>query len=276
MRSKNKMKNNTQQIPYASPQERRLKMRRIRARKAKKIRLFAALIIIVLIALLVFNAAFGKNALNVKVGDTVVCTILKGNFTADDIKNTAQAGMAKELGTNIEIKDKITLEPVHSSKKKTVTEEYAVTQVKKAVSYNIEAGIIRVNGDKVITVASKATADKLLNDILSSHVKNGQTVSDYKFKLETQTLSEFVNSQEITSYDEAYKKLTQKRAEKRKYTVKSRDTIFGIASKYSMSLTELFTANPGLDENSVLQIGDVLNVTEQAPFLEVEYTGSKK
>jgi LysM repeat protein len=126
----------------------------------------------------------------------------------------------------------------------------------------------------VLVLKNKDLADKLLNDILKSYIKNGQTVSNYKFKLHVQTSAEFVDSQDITSYDEAYKKLTQTTAKKLKYTVKSGDTVYGIASKYSMSLAEFFTANPELDEKSVLHIGDSLNVTDQIPFLEVEYIGS--
>jgi LysM repeat protein len=148
--------------------------------------------------------------------------------------------------------------------------------VKKAAAYNVEAGVIRVNGDKVLVLKTKDSANKLLNDILNTYVKNGQTTTDYKFKLEVQTAAEFVDSQEITSYDEAFKKLTQTAAEKKQYTVKSGDTVHGIASKYSMSVNELFTLNPEIDEKSMLNIGDVLNVTEQVPFLEVEYIGSAK
>jgi|GEM_PF-6396492 len=268
-------RNNTTGTPYVSSGEVRLKKRRRRMRNEQKIKMLIIAAMIILAAFIAFKAAFGKNAFNVKVGDNVICTIEKSRITSDDIKNTAQAAMIKELGTNIQIRDNITLVPVHASKKKTVTEEYAITQVKKAAAYNVEAGVIRIGGEKTLVLNSKDSADKLLNDILSSYAADGETAADYKFKLGVQTSAEYVDSQEITSYDEALKKLTQVTAEKRQHTVVKGDTVNGIAKRYGMSLAELFTANPGLDEKSILHIGDVFNVTVQVPFLEVERAEGK-
>ena len=148
---------------YSAETRRYAREKRKKAGKIKA-RIFLVFIILMFI-FFVFHIFFGKNAENVTVSGNVVCTIDKSKITAEDIKNTVTASLSKELNTNIEITDEISLVPVHASKDKQVTVEYAVTKTKEAVKYNVEAGIIIVNNQKAVVLKTKQEADNLLESI---------------------------------------------------------------------------------------------------------------
>ncbi|MGV3487750.1 MAG: peptidoglycan DD-metalloendopeptidase family protein [Tuberibacillus sp.] len=54
-----------------------------------------------------------------------------------------------------------------------------------------------------------------------------------------------------------------------KYIAQEGDTLGGIAGKFNMSLQDLLTLNPGINENTLIGIGDALTVKKPQPYLEV-------
>jgi murein DD-endopeptidase MepM/ murein hydrolase activator NlpD len=57
--------------------------------------------------------------------------------------------------------------------------------------------------------------------------------------------------------------------EEKKYKVQELDVLGGIASKHDLSLEQLLNLNPGLEEDSLIKLGDELNVTVLKPFVKV-------
>lgn len=64
--------------------------------------------------------------------------------------------------------------------------------------------------------------------------------------------------------------------EKEIYTVKSGDVLSTIAKKYGLKTKELLALNPKLNENSVLQIGQKINVTVEKPLVSVKKVYEKQ
>ncbi|ENH95956.1 peptidase M23 family protein [Gracilibacillus halophilus YIM-C55.5] len=94
-----------------------------------------------------------------------------------------------------------------------------------------------------------------------------------------------VKLSEKVSYDEAKvakKKLVNQKEgltllekgtlEEKKYEVQEGDVLGSIASDHDLNLDKLLELNPDLDEDSLLQIGDKINVTEVKPYVEVVVT----
>lgn len=254
---------------YSAENRRYAREKRKKAGKIKA-RIFLVFIILMFI-FFVFQMFFGKNAENVTVSGNVVCTIDKSKITAEDIKNTVTASLSKELNTNIEITDEISLVPVHASKDKQVTVEYAVTKTKEAVKYNVEAGIIIVNNQKAVVLKTKQEADNLLESIKGKYAPENADVTKCTFEQSVSTTNDFVDSSEILSFEEAYKKLTYTTEVDDIYTVVSGDTISKIADKFAMKLNELKDINALSGDN--LKIGQQLKVKKQVPFLTVKYNG---
>nr|WP_254119824.1 M23 family metallopeptidase [Bacillus sp. FJAT-29790] len=71
------------------------------------------------------------------------------------------------------------------------------------------------------------------------------------------------------SVEQAVKLLEKGSIEEIKYKVKEGDVLGGIASAHSLQLKQLLAINPGLTENSLLQIDQELNVTILKPYVQV-------
>ena len=76
--------------------------------------------------------------------------------------------------------------------------------------------------------------------------------------------------EEVRTVEEAMTLLKKGTLEEKKYAVREGDVLGKIASAYNMSTEKLLEINPGVTEDTVLQIGQELNVTALEPFVEIE------
>ena len=244
--------------------ENRRAAREKKLRKQRRNICLAAAVIIIAVILIVFQVFFGKNAYNVVVGQTAVCTI-------DKSKHTAVASLSKDLNTNVRFKDKISLEPVHAPASKKVTVEYAVTKVKESAAYEVEAGIIIVDNKRTVVLKTKNEADNLLESIKGKFAPENADVTKCTFEQSVSTVTDFVDSAEILTFEEAYKKLTFTEPREETYTVAKGDAVWTVANRFGMTINELKELNSMSDDN--LFIGQELKIVRQVPFLTVEYNG---
>ena len=85
-----------------------------------------------------------------------------------------------------------------------------------------------------------------------------------------------VDPKEITSVDEAIEILQTGAEEKQVYSVQAGDAFETIAKKHNLTIAQLLELNPTLTVDSVLQIGQQLNVTVEKPFVSVKAVYEKK
>ncbi|SFL74251.1 Murein DD-endopeptidase MepM and murein hydrolase activator NlpD, contain LysM domain [Gracilibacillus orientalis] len=84
-----------------------------------------------------------------------------------------------------------------------------------------------------------------------------------------------VSEDEILSVKEGVTLLEKGTLENKKHVVDAGDVLGSIASKYDLSLDKLLELNEDLTEDSVIKIGDELNVTAYEPYVEVVVTEEK-
>lgn len=75
---------------------------------------------------------------------------------------------------------------------------------------------------------------------------------------------------EVLNVKEAVKLLNKGTLENKKYVVQSGDVLGKIAAAHNMTTKQLLELNPEYKMDSVLHLGDELNVTKLEPFVEVE------
>ena len=78
-----------------------------------------------------------------------------------------------------------------------------------------------------------------------------------------------VYPEKILSLEEGLKLLNNGTVEEEKHTVQEGEVLQTIAEKYDLTVKELLALNPELDEDTVLQINQKLNVTEYKPAFDV-------
>lgn len=75
--------------------------------------------------------------------------------------------------------------------------------------------------------------------------------------------------QEILDEKQALKKLNLGTLEEKKYVVQAGDVLGTIAEKFDLTVKQLLKLNPQITQDSLLHIGDELNVTEYEPLIKV-------
>ncbi|MGP4038998.1 peptidoglycan DD-metalloendopeptidase family protein [Gracilibacillus sp. D59] len=84
-----------------------------------------------------------------------------------------------------------------------------------------------------------------------------------------------VPEDKVLTVEEGITLLEKGTLENKKHVVEAGDVLGSIASQYDLSLDKLLELNPGLTEESLIQIGDELNVTAYEPYVQVVVTEEK-
>ena len=101
-------------------------------------------------------------------------------------------------------------------------------------------------------------------------LKDGETrILDITLSKEVTKESQQVAPENVLTVDEAILLLENGSLTKDLYEVKSGDVLGSIANKHGLKLKELLAINPGLTEDTVLKIGQEVNVTVYKPHLSV-------
>ena len=232
----------------------------------------ALLILIVVVVLLVISLIIGgltrKNGYSAYVDDTYIGTMKKEDITTEDLINTVTAKIKEERGTEIQINETITLEPIHIKNEEVITLDSIVAKVKNQVTYKVKAAAIYVDGAAAVLLDNKEQADTLLNGIIEEYVGDNSNITESGFVQNVEVKEEFVDSEQIITQEEALKKLTQATPTQKTYTVSSGDTLFTIAVNAGMSVDEIMQINPGITTS--IQPGQKINITVSTPFLSVK------
>lgn len=102
-------------------------------------------------------------------------------------------------------------------------------------------------------------------------LKESETrLAEVRFSENVQPIEGKTSPQLVRTVDEAMTLLNKGTLEEKKYAVQAGDVLGTIASSHNMSSAQLMELNPGVTDETVLQIGQELNVTILAPFIEVE------
>lgn len=100
--------------------------------------------------------------------------------------------------------------------------------------------------------------------------ENETRLANIHFSAEIQATEGQAAPEEVRSVQEAMTLLNKGTLEEKKYAVKAGDVLGKIANAHNMPTAKLMELNPGITEDTVLQIGQQLNVTALEPYIEVE------
>lgn len=239
-----------------------------RRRRKQQLKLGAALIGIIVLALVIFINV-RHNAFDISIDGEVIASVKKSGVSEEEILGTVKAQIADMAGSDIEINEEVVFEPVHKSGGDLIPVEDALILIKNSVTYKVKAAVLTVDGAEIAALANKEEADGLLNGIIEEYVPEGSNIVEKGFVEKVETVERFVDSSTIISADEARAKLTEGRKEAAEYTVVSGDSLRKIADKNGITLEELLNANPGITVDTVITPGDKLSLEVTVPFISV-------
>ena len=252
--------------------EKRKKQREIKNRKIRKFKLYSLIVLICLAVIILIAVLTSKNGSEVFVGDKSMGQVKGKNLTAEYFINTVEAQLETSLGSNVQINEKITAQPVHVKSKLQVTDDYMVSKIKENITYKVEAAVINVDSMDVVTLKNKTEAEELLQSIIDENIPEGSAIvrDECGFVENVQILSKFVDSQDISLKENAYQLLTNGTEAKRTYSVQSGDSLYKIAQINGTTVEALLAANPSITLTTGLKIGQELNLTYMKPYLSVK------
>ncbi|MBB4826964.1 murein DD-endopeptidase MepM/ murein hydrolase activator NlpD [Sporosarcina luteola] len=100
--------------------------------------------------------------------------------------------------------------------------------------------------------------------------ENETRISEIVFSSEIQPIDGLTDPEDVLSVNKALKLLNKGTLEEKKYKVQSGDVLGSIAFAHDLSTTDLMHLNPSMKEDTLLHIGDEINVTVLEPFVTVE------
>ena len=192
------------------------------------------------------------------------------NITAEDITNTVTAQLASEYGANVLVNEEIVLLDVRAPKKELVTMEYALSQLKNTVTYKVEAATIIVDNNKVAVMTNVEEAQAVLDSIVAEYIPEDKNIVESGFVEVVEVEKDFVDAGEIMEAEEVRTKLTVGSPVTKTYSIATNDTLYKIAANADITVEALLEANPGITLDSVLRVGQQLNLTVLEPFLSVK------
>jgi len=252
-------------------EEMRKKLRGDRQKRYYKQQKIAIIVGVVVVLLFSIWLMTKKNAVNIYVEDYYIGAVKNPNdITAEDLKNSVTAQLVGEVCTNVLINEEVRVEAVRADSKNIVTIEYALSEIKRLVTYKIEAAVIVVDGGEVLALSAEEDAQRLLDEIIKEYVLEGVNIVESGFEENVQVTAKFVESAEVVDYDKGREILTMGTSAMITYTIATGDNLYKIASKNGITVEEIIEANPPMTATTPLKIGNKLNLKILVPFLSVK------
>jgi len=155
-----------------------------------------------------------------------------------------------------------------------------------------EAKAITIDGESVAFLKSTEDAEEALKQFKLQYVSEedlqelesrkdseeplptlaeGQSrILDVSFAEEVSISDEKISPEQIHNPADTVTLLQKGTLEEKKYEVQEGDVLGSIAGDHNLKIAELLALNPDMTEDSLLQIGQELNVTAHKPFLTVQ------
>lgn len=234
--------------------------------KGKRIVILVATIVAIMIGVILVTR---PNAYEVKVGEEVL-GIVKGEQVPKESLDVVIASLKDKYKAEVRVVNEPVVNPVHVSRKKLVTPDYLITQIKQRVKCEIQMIEFVVDGQSKGVFKNKEEVDKLIQKIIDKYIPQDiKEIKTAKLDANVDYKNIYVTEDQLSDPEKVYEELTKTKEEGKLYTLVSGDNLWAIAEKNDMKIDEIIAINPGITEQTVLQIGQELNVKIDKPEVSV-------
>lgn len=235
--------------------------------KAKRLIIFLSTLIAIILGVVIVTR---PNAYEVKAGDDII-GIIKNEKILEESLDVVIASLKDKYESEVKVVNEPILKPVHASRKSLVTADYLISQIKKNVQCEIQMVEFLIDGDSIGIFKNKEDVDKLIGKITAKYTpKNKGKIKEAALDAKLDYKNIYVTEDKISDPEKIYEKLTRTEEVEQVYTVASGDNLWGIAEKSDMKVDEIIAINPDLTEQTILQIGDKLNIRIDKPTVSVK------
>ncbi|NYV66348.1 peptidoglycan DD-metalloendopeptidase family protein [Bacillus sp. Gen3] len=259
--------------------------------------LFKKAVILALILSSIFFKVISSSAdtnietvFHVYMNDEFVGTVSDKNVI-EDVVNSEVNGMKERFKDyHLILENKLTYIPEQVFRPQ-VENEQTIDRVKKLLTIHAEAVSLVINNSPVLYVKNSSDAEKVLQKLKQGFVsekelsqlkavgtksselpplkENQSRLLDVSFTEKVSFDNTKVDPGSIFTVDQAVKYLQKGTLKQQVYKVKEGDVLGSIAAEHQLEEEKLLQLNPDLSEDTILQIGQELNITEYEPLVHV-------
>lgn len=150
-----------------------------------------------------------------------------------------------------------------------------LVSLKDAKAYEDTIRLLKLQYVSQQEINSLHTKQQSTNQL--SPLKSGETrLLDVSFKQGVSGVTQNVSPSTIVTPEKAVEYLMTGSLKQETYKIQSGDVLGSVAQRHNLTTAELLALNPGITVDTVLQIGQALNVTVAKPFVTLEVKQEKK
>lgn len=225
----------------------------------------------------------------VYLNNTYIGTVTDKNVVETIVEK--QVMDMQKMNKNFKLGSEITYIPEQVFRS-TANNREAAEKLAQEMTLEVESAAIVINGEPVVYLDSEEAAERVIKLLKYKYVtvdqlkeveaRKAQTetalpalkedetrILDVRFSSDTEVKMTTISPKKILTPEKALKFLQKGTLEEKKYTVKEGDVLGSIAMGANLSTAQLLELNPGLKEDSLIKIGQELNITVPKPYLEV-------
>ncbi|MCP1146601.1 M23 family metallopeptidase [Lysinibacillus endophyticus] len=261
----------------------------------KKITLTVALLSLVTFNLAFANGEESDNSINkiyhVYLGDTYIGPVTNEESVTEIVEQKEKEASLQYENMEVDASSDVSLVPEHVFSFE-IDDTNTLEKLNTELEVQTPAFAMKIDEEPVAYFKSEQDYEEAIHQLKLEYVTEKElqqlenNVSKELAKNESRLLevsvvenlaieNTKVNPEQILTPEKAVDYLKTGSVEQELYAVQNGDVLGKIAKKHNLSVAELLKLNPDINENTILQIGQKLNVTVEKPLVNVKVVYEK-
>lgn len=216
--------------------------------------------------------AFMPNAYKISIKGEFIGAI-KDKRVIEGAKETVITQLKSLYGTEVEFEEDLEVERYRAKKKDYIDPSYLISCMRSKMGILIGFKEILIEGESVGIVASQEEVETLKDELKKKYYGNKEVEVEFGKKVEVKDI--FAKEEDLISMEKLVQKCATTTPKSVTYTVQPGDTLSGIASKYNTTIESIISANKGFSNQTVLQLGQIINANINEPLLPLNIVQSE-
>jgi hypothetical protein len=230
--------------------------------------LVAAAVFIIAAGVFLVAWLTGKNAYEVTLGEEKMGYIaLSEEIDAARMQSQMVNRLQETINATVQVSQTVTLKEVNTGRSNIDAYEEMVDLLSRSVAYRISALVIIVEGQEIAILKSRAEVDKVYEQLTAEY--KTEFTADWEFLESVTEETRLVDEAELGTVEDAILQLDKRERTMEEYIIQRGDTLDGIALANNTTAEKICTDTPNLTLNTILQIGQVINLETTKPYLSV-------
>ncbi|PHV70192.1 hypothetical protein CS063_11990 [Sporanaerobium hydrogeniformans] len=230
--------------------------------------------IALLIALLIgVYLGFRPNAYEVSINGKVIGAV-KEKAIIEKAKETVEAQLKTKYHAEISFEEEPVLRRYRAKKNDYVNPNYLVTAMRENLNVLIGFKEVVVEGKSIGILPSSEALEELKEELKVKYYGKKEVEVEFAKKVELKDI--FAKETSLTKMDKLVEKCLVTTPKTVSYEVQKGDSLWSIASSLGISIEALLAENEGLQENTVLQLGQTFKAKVHEPLLPLKVVSQKE